>query len=1277
MVRELRDSQAAPAPVWTGTSRYEVRKAIGAGGMGVVYEAFDHERGRCVAVKTLRRFSPGALYRFKREFRTLSDVVHANLVHLYELVVTENEDAFFAMELVDGVDFVKHAMGPNAPLASKSNPPTMAVTQPSPPAPGAARARIDSLLRESARPLAMRHSPADFKRLRPALRQLVEGVCALHAAGKLHRDIKPSNVLVTAEGRVVLLDFGVATELSQGLDDAVESEMVGTARYMAPEQATEDAATAASDWYSVGVVLYEALVGRTPFVGSPIDVITLKSVFEPPAPSECVDDIPPDLDALCSALLRRAPETRPTGREILRWLSQESVAPPLASPLPLLSWMTETPLIGRKVQLQELRDAFDTARQGRLVTVHVHGTSGMGKSILAQRFIDDLVERGEASVLRGRAYERESVPYKALDSVVDALSRQLMRLDTPERYSDFTLPPDVGALARLFPVLRRVERIAQAPEPLPSERAPSVRRRAVLALRELLAGLTTEQPLVMCIDDVQWGDLDSAALLVDLARPPFAAPVLLVLTHREEEAESSSFLMETRRRWPTGGDVRDISVGPLASEDARSLALVFLRSGEGAAVEAADAIARESGGNPLLIEELARSFGLPVASESAGARSAKVGAIRLEQIVDERMSLLSPDARRLLEIIAVSARPLPVSIVGDAGGVDVRLDETIALLRARRFVRTGFRDGLDVVEVIHDRIRSTIVGALADDAVRAHHRRLAGVLEALPGADAESLAVHMFGAGDNDRGAKYAERAADQAFTKLAFGQAIRNYRLALENCEVASQDARRVRARLAEVLESVGRGVEAASVCMAGAEYAEGIDRIELEREAAEHLITCGHVDEGDVALNRILSAAGIPRPRTVPRALLLALVYRAVVALMGLRHRDRDPRDVSRLDHVRIEALWAVVVGFSFVNVIYGMSAQARHLYVALRSGDRFQVFRAAMIEAANLAARGGPVGKRERALAAFGNRLRTQHPEPEYRAFGDGVDGMRLFFRGSWKDSFELLDRAHQPLTSNRAGWHSNALMFVGFALSFLGEVAELRRRNLARMADGEDRGDLHTTVNLRIGHSVVVWLAVDDAAGARRHVREAMSQWSQSGFFLQHYRAMLAEAHIDLYEGAGPRAYDLVDRQWRALKRSFLLYVQYVRVDANFLRARCALASLGDPARRGARLREAAGLARKLDRERMGWTAPLAALVWAGVAYAKGDRPAAIARLRSAATLADAADMRLHAAVARLRLGALVGGAEGEDLDREAREWMNTQEIRVPERIAAMIAPGFET
>src|SRR5207247_1187890 len=119
----------------------------------------------------------------------------------------------------------------------------------------------------------------------------------LHTAGVVHRDIKPSNVLVDASGRVVLLDFGLAqTAARQGDSDV---RVVGTADYMAPEQASGRKVGPEADWYSIGCILYEALTGGVPFSGAPLDVLLQKQGAEPLPPRSVAPGTPPDLDALC------------------------------------------------------------------------------------------------------------------------------------------------------------------------------------------------------------------------------------------------------------------------------------------------------------------------------------------------------------------------------------------------------------------------------------------------------------------------------------------------------------------------------------------------------------------------------------------------------------------------------------------------------------------------------------------------------------------------------------------------------------------------------------------------------------------------------------------------------------------------------------------------------------------------------------------------------------------------------------------------------------------
>jgi hypothetical protein len=261
---------------------------------------------------------------------------------------------------------------------------------------------------------------------------------------------------------------------------------------MSPEQATARTLTEASDWYSVGVMLHEALTASRPFRGRFEHVIKAKQGPEPPPPSHFMPGVPPDLDELCVGLLKTRSQERPTGEEILeRLLAGEAADPGMQAThtrlAPLRAGVRGAPFVGRTDDLQVLRDAFDRRGRGEPLTLHLTGPSGLGKSALLRRFLDEASVHRNAVVVIGRCYASESVPFKALDGVVDSLSRHLRSLKRVE--VEAVLPRGIAALAQVFPVLRQVEAVAgmRGGSKSTLEDPIDMQRRAFSARHELIA----------------------------------------------------------------------------------------------------------------------------------------------------------------------------------------------------------------------------------------------------------------------------------------------------------------------------------------------------------------------------------------------------------------------------------------------------------------------------------------------------------------------------------------------------------------------------------------------------------------------------------------------------------------------------------------------------------------------------------------------------------------------------------------------------------------------
>ena len=1239
--------------------RYQLRRRLGAGGMGVVYEAFDAERRSTIALKVMRSIEAAALYRFKKEFRVLADLHHRNVVTLHELVATSNR-WFLTMELIEGVSFRDWVRG-TAPAELEAETRTVepkgdAGTQP----PLQLTALDSPEISPGSKP--QHRGVLDEARLRPALRQLCEGVAFLHRSRCLHRDIKPSNVLVAADGRVVLCDFGLVKELAPELHSKTfERRVTGTISYMSPEQARGDELTEASDWYSVGVMLYEALTGTLPFVGDRESVLLQKMKGLPSAPRAVDPAAPADLSALCLQLMAVRPAERPPGATVLDRLG--AVRLPL--PAPSMEAVAAPPFLGRKRELAVLDAAITQVRKGTPTTVLVEGTSGMGKSALLLQFLDQ-VRDDDAVVLAGRCYERESVPYKGFDSVVDALSAYMVKLDDVS--CEKLVPKDVAALSRLFPVLRRVDAIEDAcvvdfevPDPQES------RRRAIGALRELLSRVARAQTLVLCIDDLQWGDADSAQLLADILRPPNAPRLLAILSYRSDEAAVPALQALTAQR-ATGslGTVRELKVGALAADEARALAAAAL--GPGAHGTRAPAIAAESGGSPFFIGELARYM---LAGAPTGAD------VSLEEVLAFRIGQLPEDARALLSVIAVAGRPVPQSVAVRSAELSGDPIAALAELRRQHMVRAvGLRES-DRVETYHDRIRETVVHSLDPGTLAGAHARLARTYDLEKDVDPEILVEHWRGAGRPNRAGDHAAVAAEQAMTAFAFDRAARLYRVALELCD-RPVDQQKLRVQLAEALANGGRGAEAAEAFLQAAEGAATADALELRRRAAECWLHTGHFDQGMDAIRQVTGSVGLSIA-TSPRAALTSLIRRRLwLKLRGLGYTRRDPTQVASEELTRIDILRSVATGLSMIDVIHGADFNTRHLLAALRAGEPHRVARALAVESAHSSTGGGKTEARTLRLAAAATALAIELDDPHAIGLAKAVSGIGAFLRGEWRAARDLCREADQVLRDSTRGttWESTSAQSFGLAgMFYLGELRELTELVPAKLREAEERGNLWFATGLRSWRTNVAWLALDDPDEARRQVEQAHRQWSRDGFHLQHYYELLANGQIDLYISHGRAGLDRLELQWKALTGSLLLRVQNIRVEAQHLRARCALAEAkrtGDKSL----LELASKAARTIEREHMPWSTAIAKLVDGNVAAVRGDNGGA-GLLAAAEQALTAADMHLYAAVTRYRRGQLIGGAEGGALLAKATDELTALGAKNPARIADMVVPGIST
>ena len=635
---------------------FQVLKHLGSGGMGEVYLAEDHRLRRKVALKLLPALftkDTERLRRFEQEAQAASALNHPNIVTIYE-IGEATAGHFIVMELIEGRTLRAMIGQPLAP---------------------------DALAELGG--------------------QIVRALGVAHAAGIIHRDIKPENIMVRTDGLVKVLDFGLA-RLTRGNTALTETESVvgttpgmvlGTVRYMSPEQARGEKVGDATDIFSLGLVFYEMATGQHTFrADSPIGVLHAIISQPPVAPSRLNPEIPATLDALILQMLEKDARLRPTAVEVNAALTE--MAGKRARPetgRAMLSTKRHT--VGREKERAELRAGFEAVTAGRGLLLCAAGEPGIGKTTLVEDFLSEVTASGEpCAIARGRSSERLAgteayLPFlEALDSLLHGEANEsmtrLMRLLAPTWYAQVApLSAEDASDAR---VLAEVKMGSQ-------ERL----KRELFAYLQEVSRL---RPLVLFFDDLHWADVSSIDLLAYLATKFGEMRVLIVTTYRPSDLLLAKHpFLQVKLELQGRGACREILLEFLsAGEVEKYLALDFPEHRFPA--ELPRLIHAKTEGNPLFMADLVRYLrDRKVIAEEQGRWTLAQSVPEIERdlpesvrsLIERKIAQLSENDRRLLVAASVQGYEFDSAVVAkalaaDPGEVEERLE---ALERVYGFVR--------------------------------------------------------------------------------------------------------------------------------------------------------------------------------------------------------------------------------------------------------------------------------------------------------------------------------------------------------------------------------------------------------------------------------------------------------------------------------------------------------------------------------------------------------------------------------------------------------------
>lgn len=1088
-----------------------IEAEIGRGGTGVVYRAHDRRTGEPLALKCVGSVGADAL---KHEFRVLGRLRHPNLVRLRELRQL-GASTVFSMDLVEGA----HVLAPLAGMLDAER--------------------------------------TDWSRR--AFSQLADALSHLHGAGLVHRDIKPANVMVERSGKVVLLDFGLTRSFDPE-PSAGSDTLWGTLAYLAPERFRGARAEPASDWFSFGVLLFEALVGELPF-GADAQRTVMAWCSGKPVP-DLERRLPPSARGfapLLRAVLEPHPAGRPDGPAIVAALQGQRRG------------VAARAMLGRERDLAWLEEHAG-ALGAPPVVLALTGESGVGKTTLARELARRSVGRGAVALL-SRCHPREQLPFNALNEVaLELLARQ--RLSGEPR------------AAREREAAELVAEVFDGP-PAPGARAyRGTREELGRALLELLGAAAARGRVLVCVDDAQWIDADSEWLLELLLRAaPERCDWLFVV--RGEAADLPASLRDRVQAVHRLGRL----------EPEVSLALIReLRPALPAST--AQRILAVAGGHPLAIEQ-ACSWGAAELARAAWSSP--------EELLAAQAAERSDEQRALLSLLAVHEGAAPADVLYACGLRSVSDIYDLLDVGLLNFERAGVSYN---VSIRHARVAQTLRARLSEREIREAHSRLADAYSSVRRGSVEAIFGHLVGAGRVREALPFGLAGARVFRERLAFERAAERLHWLIE--QESSADRRgALLVELAEVLALAGSASRAADTYLSALELAPASERRRLRRQAAEQLLRAGRVGEGRALLAVCAREVGLSMPEGRAQQLFGIVARRCFIGLSRPRITSREPPPEAIQQ--RLEVAWSAGLGLNLVDVVGSALAQAQFTSLALRHGSPDQMLRAWAVEYSyRMNALGARAGSKGDAMRELLERELERTRDDYTRAIAWLSWAAGDYFRGAPALALPRAQKARAVFETmlGSSSWElANCCLYESWCLLDLARTGELVARVWSARESAEERGDTLQRRYWTGGPCSIAWLVRDRPDELERLLEPPSAAPAEGSFELADLFELMARVYLALYRNQAARARSELEAARGRIRQSGLERLTWFRFVLSRLWLQSALA---DPEGTSPRelWRWQGRLARSAHPAAVSWAGAFAALITARTAGGRFD-PAPLA------------------------------------------------------------------